>query len=216
LVLGYYIMRRERQVMQIAFDPAVKAKDFELLQKIRAGSQEAFTQLVERYKNRLFNIVVRMIPTREEAEDVVQETFLRVFQHRNNFDPKYCFSTWIYTIALNLAKNQLRRKKKVKFLELFDLEDTSEEPASEPARMALGPWIEKEIEKLPAKYKEAFLLREVDELPYEEIAEITGVPTGTVKSRVNRARMILAENLRPKKEKIYALSRRSPNFGQVF
>ena len=205
-----------RQVPQIPFDSTEKAKDYALLQAIQGGSQEAFNKLVDRYKNRLFNLVVRMIPTREEAEDIVQETFLRVFQHKNNFDPKYCFSTWIYTIALNLAKNNLRRKKKVKFLELFDIEETSEEPAVEPGRVALGPWIEKEIEKLPEKYKTAFLLREMDELPYEEIAEITGVPTGTVKSRVNRARMILAESLRPKKEKLYALSKRSPNFGQVF
>jgi len=205
-----------RQVPQIPFNATEKAKDYTLLQQIQGGSQEAFNRLVDRYKNRLFNLVVRMIPTREEAEDIVQETFLRVYQHKNNFDPKYCFSTWIYTIALNLAKNNLRRKKKVKFLELFDLEETSEEPAVEPGRVALGPWIEKEIEKLPEKYRVAFLLREMDRLPYEEIAEITGVPTGTVKSRVNRARTILAESLRPKKEKLYALSKRSPNFGRVF
>jgi len=205
-----------RQVTQIPFNATEKAKDYTLLQQIQGGSQEAFNRLVDRYKNRLFNLVVRMIPTREEAEDIVQETFLRVYQHKNNFDPKYCFSTWIYTIALNLAKNNLRRKKKVKFLELFDLEETSEEPAVEPGRVALGPWIEKEIEKLPEKYRVAFLLREMDRLPYEEIAEITGVPTGTVKSRVNRARTILAESLRPKKEKLYALSKRSPNFGRVF
>ena len=205
-----------RQVPQIPFNATEKAKDYTLLQQIQGGSQEAFNRLVDRYKNRLFNLVVRMIPTREEAEDIVQETFLRVYQHKNNFDPKYCFSTWIYTIALNLAKNNLRRKKKVKFLELFDLEETSEEPAVEPGRVALGPWIEKEIEKLPEKYRVAFLLREMDQLPYEEIAEITGVPTGTVKSRVNRARTILAESLRPKKEKLYALSKRSPNFGRVF
>ena len=205
-----------RQIPQIPFNATEKAKDYTLLQQIQGGSQEAFNRLVDRYKNRLFNLVVRMIPTREEAEDIVQETFLRVYQHKNNFDPKYCFSTWIYTIALNLAKNNLRRKKKVKFLELFDLEETSEEPAVEPGRVALGPWIEKEIEKLPEKYRVAFLLREMDRLPYEEIAEITGVPTGTVKSRVNRARTILAESLRPKKEKLYALSKRSPNFGRVF
>ena len=205
-----------RQVPQLPFDATEKAKDYALLQQIQGGSQEAFNSLVDRYKNRLFNLVFRMIPTREEAEDIVQETFLRVYQHKNNFDPKYCFSTWIYTIALNLAKNNLRRKKKVKFLELFDLEETSEEPAVTPGRVALGPWIEKEIEKLPEKYRTAFLLREMDQLPYEEIAEITGVPTGTVKSRVNRARMILAESLRPKKERLYALSKRSPNLSQIF
>ena len=191
-------------------------EDLEGIRLLKEGDIAGLEFLVRRYQvkaARAAFLITRDVPL---AEDIVQETFLRVFQHKNNFDPKYCFSTWIYTIALNLAKNNLRRKKKVKFLELFDLEETSEEPAVEPGRVALGPWIEKEIDKLPEKYRIAFLLREMDELPYEEIAEITGVPTGTVKSRVNRARMILAESLRPKKEKLYALSKRSPNFGQVF
>lgn len=157
-----------------------------------------------------------MVRTREEAEDLVQETFLRVFQHKNNFDPAYGFSTWIYTIALNLARNILRRKKKVKFLELLDLEETSEEPAVEPFRAALGPWLEKEIEKLPARYKAPFLLREMDQLSYEEVAEVTGLPTGTVKSRVSRARMMLAKNLRPVKENLDALSKRAPGFAPAF
>ena len=100
-----------RQVTQIPFNATEKAKDYTLLQQIQGGSQEAFNRLVDRYKNRLFNLVVRMIPTREEAEDIVQETFLRVYQHKNNFDPKYCFSTWIYTIALNLAKNKVVVKR---------------------------------------------------------------------------------------------------------
>ncbi|MCI0329503.1 MAG: sigma-70 family RNA polymerase sigma factor [candidate division Zixibacteria bacterium] len=193
-----------------------KAEDYALLQEIRVGSEEAFTRLVDRYKNRLFNFVFRMVRTREEAEDLVQETFLRVFQHKNDFDPAFSFSTWIYTIALNLVRNQLRRKKKVKFLELLDLEETSEEPATEPFRAALGLWLEKEIEKLPAKYKAPFLLREVEELSYEEVAEVTGLPSGTVKSRVSRARMMLAKNLRPKRENLEALAGRSPSFGRAY
>ncbi|MGH8004338.1 MAG: RNA polymerase sigma factor [Limisphaerales bacterium] len=145
-----------------------KVEDYALLQEIRLGSEAAFTRLVNRYKNRLFNFVFRMVRTREEAEDLVQETFLRVFQHKENFNPAYGFSTWIYTIALNLARNILRRKKKVKFLELLDLEETSEEPAVQPFQAALAPWLEKEIEKLPPRYKAPFLLREMEELSYEE------------------------------------------------
>lgn len=198
------------------FDAGRKTEDYALLQEIQRGSEAAFNQLVNRYKNRLFNFVLRMVRTREEAEDLVQETFLRVFQHKNNFNPAYSFSTWIFTIALNLARNFLRRGRKVKFLELFDLQETSEEPAVEPSRVALGPWLEKEIEKLPARYKAPFLLREVDRLPYEEVAEITNLPTGTVKSRVSRARMRLAKNLRPQKEKLEALANWSPNLGRAY
>ncbi|MCI0596592.1 MAG: sigma-70 family RNA polymerase sigma factor [candidate division Zixibacteria bacterium] len=193
-----------------------KTEDYALLQEIQRGSEAAFNRLVNRYKNRLFNFVLRMVRTREEAEDLVQETFLRVFQHKNNFDPAYSFSTWIFTIALNLARNFLRRGRKVKFLELLELEETSEEPTVQPFQAALSPWLEKEIEKLPPRYKAPFLLREVEELSYEEVAEVTGLPTGTVKSRVSRARMMLAKNLRPKKEKLEALANWSPGLGRAY
>ncbi len=193
-----------------------KTEDYALLQEIQRGSEAAFNRLVNRYKNRLFNFVFRMVRTREEAEDLVQETFLRVFQHKNNFDPAYSFSTWIFTIALNLARNFLRRGRKVKFLELLELEETSEEPTVQPFQAALSPWLEKEIEKLPPRYKAPFLLREVEELSYEEVAEVTGLPTGTVKSRVSRARMMLAKNLRPKKEKLEALANWSPGLGRAY
>ena len=87
--------------------------DYSLMRAIQDGDMVAFNAMVDRYKNRLLNVIGRMLSSTEEAEDVVQETFVRVYQHRQSFNFKHCFSTWIYTIALNLARNELRKRKKL-------------------------------------------------------------------------------------------------------
>ena len=168
----------------------------------------AFSKLVDRYRDRLMNVIGRMLASSEEAEDVVQETFLRVYQHRESFDFKHCFSTWLYTIALNLARNELRKKKKYKFVDIFDMQNKEVETAVEAKIPSnLGPAIQAAIEALPDKYKTAFLLRDIEEMPYEEVARVLSVPLGTVKSRVNRARSILREKLKPRMEERNALSK---------
>jgi len=168
----------------------------------------AFNELVNRYKDRLMSVIGRMPLNREEVEDIVQDTFLRVYQHRDSFDFKHCFSTWIYTIALNLARNELRKKKKYKFCDIFELHHKEVETAVEPKIPSnLGSVLEKTIASLPGKYKTAFLLRDIDEMPYEEIARVLSIPLGTVKSRVNRARSILRGKLKPRMEERNALSK---------
>jgi len=89
--------------------------DYQLIRSVQNGDMVAFNQIVDRYKNRLMNVIGRMLTSTEEAEDIVQETFVRVYKHRQSFNFQHCFSTWIYTIALNLARNELRRRKKFKF-----------------------------------------------------------------------------------------------------
>ena len=168
----------------------------------------AFNQIVEKYRNRLMSVIFRMIQSSEEAEDIVQETFLRVYQHRNSFDFRHCFSTWLYTIALNLARNELRKRKRFKFFDIFDMQGKEAEIAVEmklPSNLPQA--LERAMENLPEKYKTAFLLRDVQELPYEEVAQIMNIPLGTVKSRVNRARAILREKLKPRMEEYNALSK---------
>jgi len=168
----------------------------------------AFNQIVEKYRNRLMSVIFRMIQSSEEAEDIVQETFLRVYQHRNSFDFRHCFSTWLYTIALNLARNELRKRKRFKFFDIFDMQGKETEIAVEmklPSNLPQA--LERAMENLPEKYKTAFLLRDVQELPYEEVAQIMNIPLGTVKSRVNRARAILREKLKPRMEEYNALSK---------
>jgi RNA polymerase sigma-70 factor (ECF subfamily) len=185
-----------------------KQLDHDLLRRVQQGDTVAFSNLVERYRDRLMNVIGRMPISREEAEDIVQETFVRVFQHRDSFDFKHCFSTWLYTIALNLARNELRKKKRYKFVDIFDLQNKEVEVAIDAKIPSnLGPAIESAVASLPEKYKTAFLLRDIEEVSYEEIARILSVPLGTVKSRVNRARSILRDKLKPRMEERNALSK---------
>ena len=185
-----------------------KQNDYRLMERVKNGDMVAFNQIVEKYKNRLMNVIFRMVQETEQAEDIVQETFMRVYQHRDSFDFQHCFSTWLYTIALNLARNELRKRKRFKFFDIFDLQGKESEIAVEmklPSNLPQA--IDRALENLPEKYKTAFVLRDIQELPYEEVAQIMNIPLGTVKSRVNRARAILKEKLRPRMEELNALSK---------
>lgn len=184
-----------------------KSIDHGLMRRVQKDDYDAFEELVDRYKARLVNLIHRMLNDQNEAEDLVQETFLRVWTHRQDYDFSYCLSTWIYTIALNLAKNELRKRRKFKFSNLFDMmEKGIELPDPHSGPSALGHMLQGAISRLPFRYKEAFMLRDVEQLPYEEVAQILGVPLGTVKSRVNRARAVLKDELKPRLEQTRALS----------
>jgi len=182
--------------------------DYRLMRAIQNGDMVAFNTLVNRYKDRLMNVIGRMLSSTEEAEDVVQEAFIRVYQHRQSFDFQHCLSTWIYTIGLNLARNELRKRKKYKFYDIDDMQGSESEFAVDPKLPSRLPQaLDAAISSLPEKYRTAFLLRDVQEQPYDEVAKILDVPLGTVKSRVNRARMMLREKLRPRLESQNALSK---------
>jgi RNA polymerase sigma-70 factor (ECF subfamily) len=185
-----------------------KETDYRLMRAIQTGDMVAFSDMVDRYKNRLMNVIGRMLSSSEEAEDIVQETFVRVYQHRQSFNFQHCFSTWIYTIGLNLARNELRKRKKFKYYDITEMQGSESEFAVEaklPSR--LPEVLNTAVEGLPEKYRTAFMLRDVQELSYEEVAQILDVPLGTVKSRVNRARLILREKLQPRLEDYNALSK---------
>lgn len=182
--------------------------DYSLMRAVQNGDMVAFSELVDRYKDRLMNVIGRMLLSRDDAEDVVQETFVRVYQHRQSFNFQHCFSTWIYTIGLNLARNELRKRKKFKFYDITEMKGNEAEFAVEmklPNR--LPQVLNAAIKGLPEKYRTAFILRDIQEQPYEEVAKILSIPLGTVKSRVNRARMMLRDKLRPKMESYNALSK---------
>ncbi len=182
--------------------------DYDLIRAVQNGDLVAFDRLVDRYKSRLMSVIGRMLSSHEEAEDVVQETFIRVYQHRQSFNFQHCFSTWIYTIALNLARNELRKRKKFKFYDISEMKGNEAEFAVEmklPSRLPQA--LNTVIQGLPEKYRAAFILRDIQELPYDEVAKVLGIPLGTVKSRVNRARMMLRDKLKPKLESYNALSK---------
>ena len=185
-----------------------KQADHDLIKRVQEGDMVAFNHIVDKYKDRLMNVIIRMIKSREETEDIVQETFVRVYQHRKSFDFRHCLSTWIYTIALNLARNELRKRKCFKFFDIFDMQGKEGEISVEmelPTNLPKA--IEAALNTLPEKYKMAFVLRDIQELPYDEVAKIMNIPLGTVKSRVNRARSMLREKLRPRMEEYNALSK---------
>jgi RNA polymerase sigma-70 factor, ECF subfamily len=190
-----------------------KLSDRQLFAQVAADDERAFQQFIERYKNRLYNFVYRVIPEKETAEDILQDTFLRVYNQRKNYSPDYALSTWVYTIALNLVRSELRKRKLRKYLSLDFLKEESDIELPDPTNPEPGklkPLLDKAIKGLPEEYRMAFILCDIDRLPYHEIAEIMRVPVGTVKSRINRARTMLREKLLPYKELHYELSKGLP------
>jgi RNA polymerase sigma-70 factor, ECF subfamily len=185
-------------------------EDSGLVGAFLGGDERAFQVLVERYQTRLLNFVFRTIGDREKAEDLVQEVFIRVYRHLHRFDRSKKFSTWVYTIASNLAKNELRNRSRnplVLFQTIkrnWEDEDRPlqfEDPASRPddlyRKRHLRELVEASVARLPEHHRQVFILRELEGKSYEEIADITECNLGTVKSRLNRARTSFAEIIAP-------------------
>jgi RNA polymerase sigma-70 factor, ECF subfamily len=190
-----------------------KITDKEIMELIQSGDEKAFNELVRRYQDRLLNFVGRIVNDQETAEELIQETFLRIFNQKSSYTPEYAVSTWIYTIALNLARSELRKRKLRKFLSLDFLKEESDIEIADKTNFTgenLAPILQKAIDNLPEDYKTAFILCDIQRLPYQQIAEILRVPVGTVKSRINRARAMLRDKLKPYKEIYYELSRGIP------
>ena len=175
-----------------------------------AGDVQAFEELVERYQRRLLNFVYRTIGDRERAEDLVQEVFIRVHRHLARFDQTKKFSTWIYTIASNLAKNELRNRSRnplVLFQTIkknweadhrpLQFEDPQNRPDDLYRKRHLRQLVDWSVAQLPEHHRVVFVLRELEGKTYEEIADITGCNLGTVKSRLNRARNRFAQLIGP-------------------
>ncbi len=178
--------------------------DEDLIGDFQAGDVSAFEEIVRRYKDQLVNFAYRFLGDLEEAEDIAQETFLRVFRKKNAYRNVAKFSTWIYTITGNLAKTELRRRKRRKLISLsslgfedkdFDLKDTKKGPEESVHELIKDEFIQRAINLLPDKFREAIIFRDIQELSYEEISTIVKIPLGTVKSRVNRGRLKLQEIL---------------------
>lgn len=186
------------------------ADDTAVVRSFLAGEERAFQELVERYQTRLLNFIYRTIGDRERAEDLVQEVFIRVYRHMHRFDTAKKFSTWIYTIASNLAKNELRNRARNPLI-LFQtitsnhqdderplqFEDFSSRPDDLFQQRHLRALVEQTVAQLPEHHRQVFVLREIEGKSYEEIADITQCNLGTVKSRLNRARTAFAAIIEP-------------------
>ena len=175
------------------------------------GDPRAFGEIITHFQVRLLNFVYRMIGDRERAEDLVQEAFLRVHRHLSRFDRTRKFSTWVYTIASNLAKNELRNRGRsplVAFEQARSRDENDDRPiafedfANRPddlyEQRQLKSLVDQTVARLSSHHREVFVLRELEGKSYEEIAEIMHCNLGTVKSRLNRARQSFAELIGPK------------------
>ncbi len=180
-----------------------------LIARLVARDERAFNELVKAYERRVFALVLRMIGNRAEAEDLAQEVFVQVFKAIGSFRGDSKLSTWIYRIAVNLCKNRSKYLRVRHAGEEEELEAVAERvPLGEarranvgqverPDEMIAGKQVERIVQRaileLEADFRECLVLRDVEELSYEEIGEITGLPPGTVKSRIHRARAMLRE-----------------------
>lgn len=184
--------------------------DGALVAEYLRGETRAFDALVDRYQTRLLNFIYRTVGDRERSEDLVQEAFIRVHRHMARFDHSKKFSTWIYTIASNLAKNELRNRSRnplVLFTTMtqgwedeerpLEFEDSSMRPDDLFRKRHVRALVEETVAQLPKHHREVFVLRELEGRSYEEIADITHCNLGTVKSRLNRARSSFAEIIEP-------------------
>jgi RNA polymerase sigma-70 factor, ECF subfamily len=171
--------------------------DEDLLARFVAGTEEAFSVLVHRHEDRLFALALRMMGERSDALDAVQDTFVLAFRRAHSFRGDSAFGTWLYRIGINACKDLLRKKRRLPVPE----EDLAEEPLGQTPALAVDEVVSRRIdvaralEALPAEYREAVALHDLTGVPYHEIAAITEVSIGTVKSRISRGRRRLAELL---------------------
>ena len=184
-----------------------------LIKRLKSRETGAFELLIEKHQTSIYNLVYRMLGNTEEAEDLVQEVFITVFKQIHNFRGDSSLGTWIYRIASNHCINRkkyLARRKHYNKRSYFDLED-KDQPANgagdihgqlpRPDEMAEGLQMErimqKAISSLDEEQRLVLVLRDIQNLSYEQIEDIVGVPSGTIKSRLHRARMNLKEKLSP-------------------
>lgn len=182
--------------------------DAELVKLARSEFPEKFSEIIDRYQGKLFAYIYRLIGSSEEAEDLLQNVFLKVYKNLNSYDTERKFSSWIYRIAHNEAVNHIKRKYLKKFISLEDISSVKDKiDASTAENDPANNWIRKEsalevnkaMMKLPLKYKQVLLLRYFSEKSYEEISEILGKPINTVGTLINRAKKKLSKEITSQK-----------------
>ena len=185
----------------------VKEDDQILIKKALAGNENAYKTLLERHKDSVFRMIVKIVRSSEEARDLVQETFMKAFSSLASYNFQYRFTTWLYKIAANNCIDFLR-KKRLNPLSLdqpvitkdgevtFELPDLTYSPEADLASKQKSLSIDAAIDSLPPKYREVIVFRHKQDKSYEEISQILGIPVGTVKARIFRARELLKKKLK--------------------
>ena len=181
--------------------------DENLMEFVQMGNDLAFTELVFRYNNRLQNFLFRYTQNHKDSEDLVQETFLRVHKSRHSYERIAKFSTWMYTIDINLAKSLYKRKKRMQLISIhkndsdpdsfdFLLEDASILQDEKLHQTLSLQKLQEAVDSLQDEFKQVVILRDIEQMSYEEISEKIGVLMGTVKSRINRGRAQISKQIK--------------------
>ncbi len=185
-------------------------EDILIVQRCLRGDKEAFGQLIEKYKRPIFNLAYRMLQSEEEAEDAFQETFLKAYKSLDKYKINYSFFTWLYTVALNVCRNRLKKKWRYHFFSIdeplhdddkltWQIADKSMSPEVLLERKQAMALISEAINRLPEKYRVVIILRYLEDQSYLEISEIVGLPLGTIKTQIHRGRRIIQKYLKEKK-----------------
>jgi len=179
--------------------------DEQLMLLFQGGNENAYIELVNRYKDKLINFIFNYLGDIESSEDVVQETMIKLYQKKHYYKEIAKFSTWLYTIAKNLANTELRKRKQRKTTllsqfskddKMYDLPSNDNDVGQEIQTEIVSKIIREAVDQLSEKFKTVIILRDIQQLSYEDISEIIDVPIGTVKSRINRARLQLQVELK--------------------
>jgi len=179
--------------------------DNEVMLKYQQGEMQAMEELLRRYKNPVYHFALRLSLNAAQAQDITQDVFLRLHQYRNNYNPERKFSTWIFSIAHNVYVSRWRKdrrfvpwaRKQDKTDELMDVQSPDLSPVQEVCKDELSNIVTKCIQALPFLQREALILREFENLDYEEIARILKKSLGTIKTLIHRARMNLKDKMLP-------------------
>jgi RNA polymerase sigma-70 factor (ECF subfamily) len=188
----------------------VPLSDEELIKRFQRGEEAAFTMLVRRFKDPLTNYVYRFLGEVDRANDVVQETFLRLYHYRHSYSREGKFATWLYKVASNLTKTELRREYLLRRYvvqgistsdnddewQSWDVLDPDMPPDTQVDASMKMRLVQQALMQISPAYREVVILRDIQQMSYEEITEITGLGLGTVKSRINRGRAQLQKLLR--------------------
>jgi len=180
----------------------VELDDRQLVTASKRGDQDAFSQLVQRYQRRIFNLVYRMLQQYEEASEITQETFLAAWQGLPSFRGDARFATWLYRIAYNCALKQLETRKRdwalqaaLQAEQALESEDTYKRVDAQIDEHERQAFVQEHLSHLPAKYRAVLILRHLQDMTYEEMAEILTMPVGTIKTHLFRARNLLKQRL---------------------
>ena len=176
------------------------------IKQVLKGDQNAYGEIVELYKDKIFQLCFRMLGNRHEAEDVAQEAFIRAYVNIQGFNQKKKFSSWIYRIATNLCIDRIRKKKPDYFLDAevpgteglnmySQISSDNPLPEEKLVSLELQETVQREIANLPEKYRAVIVLKYIEELSLNEISEILDLPLGTVKTRMHRGREFLRKQL---------------------